>query len=63
MKKSFIPVLAVIVFAGTMSLFSCKKDKNDAIVLESKKVSNLAADTIIGVYTSGPAGRTALWLW
>ena len=53
MKKGFIP--AIIVLTAAIGLFSCKKDNNDTVVLQSKQVSNLAADTIIGVYTSGPA--------
>ena len=55
MKRSFIPVIVVIALTGAISLFSCKKDNNEAVVLQSKQVSNLQADTIIGVYTSGPA--------
>jgi hypothetical protein len=55
MKRSFIPLMAIITLTGAISLSSCEKDKNDTIVLQSKQVSDLAADTIIGVYTSGPA--------
>jgi hypothetical protein len=55
MKRSFIPVIVVIALTGAMSLFSCKKDNNETVVLQSKQVANLQADTIIGVYTSGPA--------
>ena len=55
MKRSFIPAIAVIALTGTMSLFSCKKDKDETVPLEAKQVANLQADTIIGVYTSGPA--------
>jgi hypothetical protein len=55
MKRNFIPVITAMALTGTMSLFSCKKDNNNTVVLQSKQVSNLAADTIIGVYTSGPA--------
>src|SRR5258705_8583378 len=54
MKKGFIPA-TMIALTVSISLFSCKKDNNNTIVLQSKQVSNLAADTIIGVYTSGPA--------
>ncbi|MES1216497.1 MAG: HmuY family protein [Bacteroidota bacterium] len=55
MKTKFIPIATLIVFAALTGLFSCKKDNTDPIVLQSKQVSNLAADTIIGIYTSGPA--------
>ena len=55
MKRSFIP-LTMMTLTGAIILFSCKKDKNnETVVLESKQVANLQADTIIGVYTSGPA--------
>src|SRR5258705_13334747 len=55
MKRNFIPVITAMELTGIMSLLSCKKDNNNTVVLQSKQVSNLAADTIIGVYTSGPA--------
>jgi len=55
MKTKFIPVATLIVFTVLIGLFSCKKDSAAPIVLQSKQVTNLAADTIIGVYTSGPA--------
>ena len=55
MKRSLIPVTMIIALTGVISLFSCKKDNNQTVVLQSKQVSNLQADTIIGVYTSGPA--------
>ena len=55
MKKSFIPMTVVITLTGAIFLSSCKKDNNEPVVLQAKQVSNLQADTIIGVYTSGPA--------
>jgi hypothetical protein len=55
MKRSFIPVTMIIALTGVIGLFSCKKDNNETVALQSKQVSNLQADTIIGVYTSGPA--------
>jgi hypothetical protein len=55
MKTKFIPVATIILFITAIALFSCKKDSTGPVVLQSKKVSNLSADTIIGVYTSGPA--------
>jgi hypothetical protein len=55
MKKSFIPMTVVITMTGAIFLSSCKKDNNEPVVLQAKQVSNLQADTIIGVYTSGPA--------
>src|SRR6266498_5497528 len=55
MKRSFIPVIMIIALTGTIGLFSCKKDNNETVILQSKQVANLQADTIIGVYTSGPA--------
>lgn len=51
MKRSFIPALALV---SAIGLFSCGKEKTDPIVLQAKQVNDLAADTIIGVYTSGP---------
>lgn len=49
MKKS------LMAFAGiTMILFSCKKEKNgNTVVLETKTVMNLQADTIIGLSPQG----------
>ena len=55
MKTKFISMFAIIALSGAMMLFSCKKDKNETAVLQSKQVKDLQADTIIGVYTSGPA--------
>jgi len=55
MKRSFIPLMAIITLTGAISLSSCEKGKDETVVLESKQVSDLAADTIIGIYTSGPA--------
>jgi hypothetical protein len=55
MKKNFIPMTVVITLTGAIFLSSCKKDNKEAVVLQTKQVSNLQADTIIGVYTSGPA--------
>jgi hypothetical protein len=56
MKTKFISVATLIVFTALIGLSSCKKDNNSTpIILQSKQVSNLAADTIIGIYASGPA--------
>ena len=55
MKTRLIPMFTVIALSGMFMLFSCKKDNTETVVLQSKQVSNLQADTIIGVYTSGPA--------
>jgi len=55
MKTKLIPVATLFVFTALTGLFSCKKDNSVAVALQSQQVSNLAADTIIGVYTSGPA--------
>ncbi len=55
MKTKFIPIVTIILFITSIGLLSCKKESTGPVVLQSKKVSNLAADTILGVYTSGPA--------
>ena len=49
MKTKFIPVATIIVFITAIGLFSCKKESTGPVVLQSKRVSNLAADTILGV--------------
>ena len=54
MKTRFILMLTIVALSGII-LFSCKKDKNENVVLQSKQVKDLQADTIIGIYTSGPA--------
>jgi hypothetical protein len=55
MKKSFIPMITLSAITITAGLLSCSKDNNNIITLQSKQVKDLQADTILGVYTSGPA--------
>ena len=51
MKKGFIAYAALL---STLLFFSCKKDSvQKPVVLQAKTVSNLAADTIIGLAPSG----------
>lgn len=53
MKKVFI---AMITLSAGIFLVSCKQEKVDApVILGTKSVNDLQADTILGVYTSGPA--------
>lgn len=51
MKRCFIVLTAL---AGSMAFVSCEKDSTvDPIVLQSKTVNNLPADTIIGLTPQG----------
>ena len=51
MKRSFI---AAATLAGSMFFISCEKDNTTGpVILQAKTVSNLAADTIIGVTLQG----------
>lgn len=53
MKTRFIALAAI---SAGIFLMSCEKDKNDTTVAPSvKTVKDLQADTILGIYTSGPA--------
>jgi hypothetical protein len=52
MKKLFIPISAIV---AIMFFVSCKKNNDAPPVLQAQQVNNLPADTILGVYTSGPA--------
>jgi hypothetical protein len=55
MKKSFIPAFALVTLTISAGLLSCSKDNNNTITLQSRQVNDLQADTILGIYTSGPA--------
>jgi len=55
MKRKLIPVFTIAAISSMIILVSCKKDETGTVILQSKQVANLQADTIIGVYTSGPA--------
>ncbi|MBI1343129.1 MAG: hypothetical protein GC171_09360 [Terrimonas sp.] len=55
MKRRYVSVMTIAVFALGTVFVSCKKDKTNNNNLTATQVNDIPADTIIGIYTSGPA--------